>query len=304
MYSVGLLDLAQLDEKAKQAFQKLTEEKFYCILNGQQPDNISNTTLIAIAVYHGEHPVGLLLASFYKHVKTAEVHSLRVQKDFPFTKIGSQLLARLEEELRLLRCLEVSISYESDNVNFKNLEQVLHACQWSEPEKLQIHCLFEAAKFLPEWIQKGYKPSPSYTAFPWNQLTQTDRKMLERNIEMGVIPAFVSPLKNEEVIEPINSLGLRCDGKVVGWMITHRIDDETICYKALYVMRSIRTSEAIALLCASIWKQKESGVPWAILEVNLQKSPSSWLRFVQRRLVPHATSVSYTYLSQKILLFT
>lgn len=301
MYHVKRLDLTALDDSKIAVFEPLTEPKFRCCLRSQQPNNISNTTIIAIAATEHEQPVGLILASFFNYIKNAEVHSIFVKEPHRQKGVGTQLVSVLEEELHQLKCHQVAISYPQEEPWTTFLESILRKCDWASPQILQFHCRFDARTFLPEWIQREYKHSRAFTSFPWKQLSPTEKSKLENQLQQGVIPIEVSPFRDESTIEPINSLGLRDSKDVVGWMITHREAADTIRYTALFILPQYPTVEAIALLWESIWLQKASDVIWAILDLNVRQSPQSWIKFVQKRLFPSALSVTRTVFSWKSL---
>lgn len=79
------------------------------------------------------------------------------------------------------------------------------------------------------WLNKNYRFSPSFTFFPWQEITPEERLNLQKQQETSLwIPDELSPFKHEENLEPLNSLGLRYEGEVVGWVITHRLSPDTI----------------------------------------------------------------------------
>lgn len=291
MYDVKQLDLKTLDAEQ---WEHLTEPKYRCCLRGQQPDNITNTQIIAIGALHDGKPVGLLLASFFNVVRYAEVHTLFVAENHRRQHLGTQLLSALEPILRPLRCIVVTFVYPAEAPYTLYLEGVLKALSWEGPRPFMTYCKFNGRTFQPSWLRTDFGHSSGFTVFPWSQLTAQERKKIESQLEKGIVPHSVSPFKDEGRIEPINSLGLRHNGDVIGWMITHRDDPDTIRYTALYIHHDYYMSgEAIKLLCESIWRQKKADVPWAILNVNVTLSPPRWLRFLERRLIPYAIEVTH-----------
>jgi hypothetical protein len=111
-------------------------------------------------------------------------------------------------------------------------------------------------------------------------------------IDQGRIHPLLNPFANKEMpMETINSLGLRYQGEVIGWIITHRPNPETIRYSNLYVdPRFYFKGFAISLLIKSMQlHQLTPDVPHALFEVNLTETEPSWWNFVKRRLIPYAT---------------
>jgi hypothetical protein len=56
-------------------------------------------------------------------------------------------------------------------------------------------------------------------------------------------------------MEPVNSLGLRFDGQIVEWIITHRIAPGTTRYTALFVHKELQKTRALALLPLAILRK-------------------------------------------------
>lgn len=302
MFNIRRLDLKALDMQTIRSFEAMTLPRYRCCLRSEQPDGIADTIIVAIAAESDGKPAGLLLATYFKHIHLAEIHSVFVEEKSRGTDIGSELLTLLEIELVLLKCYEVTIAYHESDACALFLESILKKRNWTKPVPFMIHCKFDVKAFRANWFIKDLKLSADFISFPWQELTTDDRKKLEFQIKQGSIPAHVSPFLNEAAIEPINSLGLRYKGDVVGWMITLRESIDTIRYFALYIQAQFQSQgEAIKLLCESIKLQQASNVPWGVLEVNIPQSSPRWLKFINRRLAPHALEVSYTLLSRKSL---
>ena len=140
-----------------------------------------------------------------------------------------------------------------------------------------------------------YPLSNKFTIFPWSQLTDADKKQ----IETLDYPASLSPFGNTPA-EPINSLGLRYDSQLVGWMVTHRVATDAIRYSTMFVdKRFQRLGRAISLLSQSILRQVESTVPYCVFAVA-QDNPAM-LQFVDKHLEPYLTEVTHSYVALKQL---
>lgn len=295
MTNIERLDLGKLDAQGRQSFYGLTEPKFYPCLKGENPDGIPNTITLAIAAFIEGKPIGLLLATFFSAMRMAEIHSLYVTDESEDREISGQLIQCLEEELQKNNCVVISYVYSSSDPETPNLEKLLNKLGWPAPRLFGIQCRFDGRTFNPPWMQAKYTFPSGFTLFPWSELTFEERKVLMRQLEHGEIHPSVSPFQEEDLIEPINSLGLRYKGSVVGWMVTHRITPNTIRYTALYIERSHQLQgPAIFLLKEAIERQIRSPIPWGVLEMNVRQTELSWLNFVKRRLRPYATEVTYT----------
>lgn len=302
MYVVKRLDLASLDAKIRQQYEALTLPKFHCCLQMKNPNGATPVTIIAIAATWNDEPVGLILATYYDKLHQAEVHSYFVTEAHRRKTIGTQLFQVLEAEARAKPCSFIFVRYPASESYSPYLEQILKHLDWTQPVKNIIHCNFDANTFSPPWWRRDYSYSSSLTVFPWKELTELDREKILSQIRRAVVHYSVSPFKEESTIEHLNSLGFRHEGEVVGWMITHRMDPDTIRYSALYIQPKFQMhGDAIKLLCDALWRHKASGIRYGLCEVNITMTKSKWINFVERRLMPYASSVTYTNIAFRYL---
>lgn len=112
-------------------------------------------------------------------------------------------------------------------------------------------------------------------------------------------PASLNPL-GETPAEPLNSLGLRYDDQLVGWMVTHRVATDAIRYSTMFVEKRFqRLGRGISLLSQSILRQAENSVPYCLFAVA-DDNPAM-LQFVQRHLQPYLREVTDSRISVKHL---
>jgi GNAT superfamily N-acetyltransferase len=289
------LNLPSLSALELLEYEKLATDYSRSCLHLQHPQEISNTTSIAIAATDNDKPVGLLLASFIPSLRTTEVHSIFVEEPFRHSGIGTQLVIHLEQELHRQKCKNVHFHYPQEEVCTPYLEKILKKQNWSGPRYLKVSLRFLESTFDPPWLRIEYKYPPHFKEFLWKKLLKEDRYSIQNLENQGAIPPFVSPFNDEKTIELENSLGLRYKGEMVGWMITHRTSPDTIRYTSLFIIKKFeKIGPAIKLLSDSILLQKQAKVTWGVFELNFEQSPMSWIKFVKRRLIPYADVVKYT----------
>lgn len=279
----------------RHALAELTEPKLQRCLQGEPLCPQSYSLTVAFGAFQGDIPVGLLLANLNLPRQVAEIHSLFVHPEHRNRKVASQMLSLLEQEALQKKCPVITMIYPSASPTTPFLEQLLRSHDWGAPRHFSIHCRFDGPLFHPPWLRQEYPLSNDFQLFPWKDLQPKERQKLLYRAQQLEIRGDISPFREEELIEPINSLGLRYQNEVIGWMITHREDPDTIQYFALYIVKAFQYhKEAIKLLQESIRLQQQSSVRWAILDVNITRTEPSWLKFVKQRLIPYAESVSYT----------
>jgi hypothetical protein len=290
MIDIKRLDLASLNASQLRSYEELTLPKFQDCLHSKHI--ISNTDSIAVIASEDDEPVGMVLASLYKALKIAEIHSIKVKEKYRGHQIEESLLRIMQDELFKEGCMLVTFLYSAEDSSAPNLERIFKKQGWPDSRIYIIKCTFDGRTFDPNWLKQEYHYLEGYEVFPWSELIVDERSRLIRQMEQGVIQQVVNPFQEEDLLEPLNSLGLRYKGDVVGWMLTHRIAPDTIRYTSLYIQRHLHLrGPAIFLLCESIKRQIASDVPWAVLEVNVMHTEMSWLIFLKRRLMPHAVSV-------------
>lgn len=246
-----------------------------------------NEPLIAVTANHQGQVVGLALAELAPDGQTAEVLSLAVIPDHRGRGVGGKLLDRLGAALKAQKCRGILLKYWGNWHQIKPLEKILSSQGFSQPQTHQILCQsdIETISQAP-WLNKYQLPA-EFGIFPWAELTETERRQLQA---ADWYPRSLTPFQEEATLEPLNSLGLRHRGDIIGWCITHRTAPDTIQYTSLYVPPKFQVlGRGILLLSESIRRQIDGQIPHFIWRVDIKSEKV--LRFVRRRLVPHSRTV-------------
>lgn len=292
MFTIEKIDLETVDSSKREVWEKLTKEKFRCCLYGKDPYGILNSQFSIWGATVDGQPVGLLIGSLFPITHTSEIYSLFVKEEWRNHGIATQLLAKVEQAAIAAKCITIIHKYNVIDTTTPALEQAFQNNQWKPSYLFMIVLHFDAYDFFPVWEQKQFSHAEGFTEFPWKDLTEEERNTLKHQEKQYRFSASVSPFREEHMMDSTNSLGLRYNGEVVGWMVTHRIKPDTIRYSALYIDNAFQfQGHAIKLLIDSIELQRISRVRWACLELNLGQVESSWRRFVERRLVPFTDKV-------------
>lgn len=254
--------------------------------------------LITVAASDQGQLVGLALAEVRPDGTEARVLSLFVTPEHRGQGVGTGLLTHLERALRVRGCNALELVYRADWPSRPAIERLLQQQGWSTPESRLIQCkgTLERAVHLP-WLDK-YRLPDAFTIFSWSELTAAERQAIA---ERADYPPLLSPFQREDRQESLNSLGLRYQGRVVGWSITHRIDPDTIEYSALYVQPEFQNlGRAIPVLAASIKRQIAAGIRHFIFQIQVENK--GMVRFMERYLRPYQlTSLTESRYSRKIL---
>jgi GNAT superfamily N-acetyltransferase len=245
-------------------------------------------SLQGIAAFHEQQMVGLVLVELLPELQRMDLISLFVCPTHRQQGIATQLLQRLEELAVKLNCTQIQVKYQATELAQIGLEPIFARLNWSAPEMefLLIESTTDRIKQAP-WMHRYPLPA-AFTIFPWTELTTAEAEQLQHRQDY---PKALSPFTNDPRLEPLNSLGLRYQNRVVGWVITHRIAPDTIRYSTMYVEPAFqRLGRGVSLFVEAIDRQIDS--PIAKGKYAVAKDNMPMIHFVQRHMKPYATSLS------------
>jgi GNAT superfamily N-acetyltransferase len=250
-------------------------------------------SIIAIGCARSGYPIGLAIASVIKYQDgdvSAELLSIFVSNDYRSCGVGTALLTAIENELYQIDCRRIILVYRTGKPTTPALEHILKKCHWSLPQTQLLICKATLNSIIDApWIHRYTLPAV-FSTFLWSELTHDERIAIQNKQEVEKwYPESLSPFQESQIIEPLNSLGLRYNGEVVGWMITHRLATDTIRYTALFVTEEFqKMGRAISLLAEAIHLQNNSNIPKGIFCVKPENQPMCG--FIKRRMAPYITS--------------
>ena len=293
MIRIERLKVGPEEQENYKRFSSLAKESARCCLLGKDPFGISTAQVLALGGFEDSYPVALILASIQPVTYFVEIHSLFVDPAFRNRSLAHQLLSQLERELPRGPTYQLILVYPLGDSSTPAVEKILSDLHWSGKRPFMTCCRFESALFHPPWIDLEIAYPEGVEEFLWKDLSAEDLEDLRHQQRQQLFPAALSPFQEKDRIEPLNSLGLRCKGRVIGWCLTHRIATDTIRYSFFFINRNFRRGRyGMKLLIDAIWLQKRSSVKWAVIEVPLLLVDAAWVHLVEKHLVPYAESVS------------
>lgn len=262
-------------------------------LEGRHPLGMKREfELFLLGAYENEVLVGCILLSIYKSLRGADLHYISVIPEERGKGIAKKLLIQLKEVLTSRKLNFCWAKYLQEDPCAPILEYLFSSLGWGAPYRELVRYIFEGVLFNPPWLGKNYSLPAGCEDFLWADITDEERSKLRHQQFQNTFPRSVSPLSTKYAIEPTNSLGIRKDGEIVGWLITHRLNKETVRYSVFYLDRDIRMSQcAVYLLSKSISIQKGTGIPWAVCEINFNNVSPAWRRLVRNKLEPYANRI-------------
>jgi hypothetical protein len=171
--------------------------------------------------------------------------------------------------------------YQEDISGAYAVGKIAERMRWSGPE-LHMVMVKGSRQAMREidlrWIFQGHPLANGFEIFSWQELSDSEREAIVKRQEAELwYPEMLSPFREESIMEPINSLGLRYSGKVIGWMINHRIAPDTIRYTPLFVSEEARNSSAgYMLIIEAVRRQWDSGIPNYLFLFEPQSPIRKW----------------------------
>jgi ribosomal protein S18 acetylase RimI-like enzyme len=269
------------DEVAK--FTSLTFPAFRPLLSRAGPES----EIVAVGSYWHDIPIALALGKTLPE-ENSEVLSICVAAPYRGLGIGTALLVRLEQLLSARVCSSCQLVYMTNGTSTAALERLLQKCGWPLSQLRLYVFRFDRTIMQARWMQACTLP-PVFEVFHWGDLRPAERLAICRSQdEHQWIPDYLVPFQYERDMETCNSLGLRCKGDVVGWVITHRIASDTVRYTNLFVRKELqKAGRAISLLAESIRRQTRDLGLDSFGICSVRASNTAMLRFLWR----HAPSV-------------
>ena len=294
------LSLDMTVEAAVQEYEALT---FPSIRKQAAARSITEPLVTMAASHHGQF-IGLALAEVLPAGDAARVLSLFVAPGHRRKGVGATMLVHLERALAREGCIHASLAYRSNWKNVPAIERLLEKRGWPPARTRLLICKTTMEQIAQAPLDRVSLPN-GFTIFPWTELTTEEEEEIRRRQEQedgGWYPQTLTPFQVEERMEPLNSLGLRHKGQVVGWMITHRTTPDTIQYTSLFVDAKLQNlGRALPLVTEAVRRQMAVAdeIPRAIFQVEVENE--SAMKFVNRRVRPYMTSVTELRRSRKRL---
>lgn len=248
-------------------------------------------TLIGIGASVGDRPIGLVLAEIQPDFTAAKVLSIFVEATYRCQGVGTALLAELEAELIRKDCGSAYLVFPAGKPALPAIMRLLQKSGWTEPEPRMLICRCNREMLKAPWLEKYTLPS-SFEIFAWAEITPADRQnLLQQQEEQQWIPTSLLPFNYEGSMEPINSVGLRYKGQVVGWVITQRPAPDTICYSCSYIRPDLQHRGRIIPLYAEAIKRQAAHLEiphatWVVPYVH-----ETMVQFVRQRMGSYMSSL-------------
>lgn len=266
---------------------------------------VNKLSFIAVKADVLDQPIGLALAEIEARRQTANLLSVYTITRHRRKGAAAGLIHHVESELRRCGCKTLKAVYETNRANTIAVEGMLRKCKFPEAKMraLVCRCYGDRLKQSP-WMKKSLLPS-AFEIFLWKDLTDNEKQSMKESRKRS--PWYseqLSPFNEEDIIEPLNSIGLRYKGEVAGWMITHRIAEDTIRYTSIFVRDDLQKyGLSVPLLIESIKRHikcyREIKADKATFVIPLGRT--EMINFVKNRMSPYINEINKSVETVKTL---
>jgi GNAT superfamily N-acetyltransferase len=238
-------------------------------------DRISDGRIAVRAEADGVR-VGVGIAVLGAPSGTAKLRALVVAPSHRGRGIGHRLVSALERQAREHGSSWIEALYDAAEPSAAILHRVFDKQQWARPPLTAQ--VFHSTTRIAEASWMRARAAPGYDLFAWTESTSQELAQLARQNW----PHGLGPLPPDEV-DAATSVGVRCGGRVVGWMLTQRVAHDLLRYSRLFVAQEHRRRvSGVVLLAESIRRQSKAGIPRGTFSVA--SANSAMMLVVKRRI--------------------
>jgi GNAT superfamily N-acetyltransferase len=292
---IEVLDLKTMTPALVESYSKLQRPFMTSIPRPLDLFDPRNRLLYPIGATLDGIPVGFMIMSFSPLIKAADLKSLFIAEPYRRQKIASRMVQFAAEQLKSVNFKYILATYADRWPETSMVELFLQKNGFHRKDRVFAEFMFDYSQFRPNWFIREYAWPKKFQVFPWTELTYYEAEKIRERFKHQAFPHAVYPFQEDPSFEPLNSLGLRYEGQLIGWMITERISPEMISYGNLFIEYEFQSKGySIQLLVDSINIHCRHKIKWGMFKVNIIQASGRWLKFIRRRLAPHADFI-YEY---------
>ncbi|MBU1001042.1 MAG: hypothetical protein KKE73_00800 [Proteobacteria bacterium] len=295
--------LRQLSEVQARAFADMTFPAYRPLLARAGKDGI----LAIGALTEDGTPAGLILIE-QGHGR-ATLLSLLITLPHRLQGLGGALLETAENILARAGTRTLSTSWSEALPGATAMAALLHRAEYAKPRPRLLMVKGDWQGAIGEVLRSEYDRyrngnglPKGYELTPWRDMTREDvRFILTRQGQPGWYEPRANPLREARRIEPVNSLILRREGDIVGWLGTHRISPDTVRYTDVFVREDLKNGGAvsIAMVVRGFWLQHDHGPRH--FTMGLERDNTALITMCRRRMAK-ATEQHWSVETSKELL--
>lgn len=244
---------------------------------------------VIAAAHSADDPIGLAFGVGNEE-RAFELASVYVSPFWRGQGVGRRLLGAVEHGFQE-RGYDLGVHMFTVGADDHDAARFLVQCGWARPAVRQVVCLTDMERTYRSPLPRLGRMPLGYQAIRWCDLSPEQRAGITERHEREApwYPEDLSPFVYEPGCAQETSLALvkgTSDGEVVGWVISHVIDDDTVRYTCSFVSQDLQHSGRIMpLWWATAQRQAErthfSRVIWTVPVQH-----ASMATFASRRMKP------------------
>jgi len=243
---------------------------------------------LAVGARQDETPVGLALGCVpLSDGDSPELLSLYLRSEGRSPEASDGLLARFEAAVRDAGFDSLGFVYTSGTREAELLEELLARRGWSSPETRMVILRFALSEVkTTPWYQR-YRQRTGFELTPWVEVSEADLAALRASHEeSGWIAEDLAPWGfHLNRVEPASSLAIRLEGEIVGWVLNHRMDEQTVRFTCSFLRRDLsRRGRIVPAYSESVERAEAAGFERGLFTVP--KHHRAMVAFVQRWCAP------------------
>ena len=219
--------------------------------------------------------------------------SLFVRSESRGVGVGAALLTAFSDLCRQRGQTNICATYMTGQHSTGVLERLLARTGWTAPEArmLVIRATLESIRAAP-WM-KAFPLPERMEIVRWLDLNEKDRNLIsDSQREQPWIPADLYPFDHEANCEPITSLAMKLDGRVVGWVINHQVENVLRFTCSFIHRRQQRMGRILLLYNEAVARMPEAGMYTGMWTVPMWHPAMA--AFARRWMAPYATRFDET----------
>lgn len=220
------------------------------------------------------------------------LHSLFVPPPYRRRGVAAGLLRAAEGLARRRGAPRIEAVYMTGKEGPETFERLIGRLGWAAPEARMVSVKFTIAEAMTtRWYQK-YPLREALEIFSWKDLTAAEREELRSSQAAApwIAPDLVPWKYDARGFDAVSSVGARLEGKIVGWVINHRLENGTVRFTCSYIREDLkRRGRIVPLYSESIRRLAAEGAKGASLTVPMHhramvtfilKHCKEWVTFV------------------------
>jgi GNAT superfamily N-acetyltransferase len=235
----------------------------------------------------------------------AQLLSLFVAKESRRRGVGAALVAAAEAGAAASGAASLETVYTTGKASIPYLEKILAGRRWSPPQGRTLSVRFAPAAGIASDLLEPRRlrhQARGLDIRPWCEIPQAEKDQLQRSFEAGQerwIAPLLAPWRFDVHGYDGSSLGARFQGKLAGWVITHRVSAETVRLTCSFMHPELSRYGKILPLYGGVLEQLRPRCRWCSFVTPF--SYPSMIAFIRRRLAPISEFVGETRASRLAL---